>query len=41
MAGIISGVDEKDFEAIAEFFSNQQALCTTDQVAKHGKCQAE
>lgn len=41
MAGIISGVDEKDFEAIAEFFSKQQALCTTDQVAKHGECQAE
>jgi cytochrome c553 len=41
MAGIISGVDAKDFEAIAEFFSRQQALCTTDQVQAHGKCQAE
>jgi cytochrome c553 len=41
MAGIISGVEEKDFEAIAEFFSRQQALCTTDQVQKYGKCQAE
>ena len=41
MAGIISGVDEKDFEAIAEFFSRQQALCTTDQVQKHGQCEAE
>jgi cytochrome c553 len=41
MAGIISGVDEKDFEAIAEFFSKQQALCTTDQVMKHGKCATE
>ncbi len=38
MAGIISGVDEKDFEAIAEFFSRQQALCTTDQVQSDGKC---
>ena len=38
MAGIISGVDEKDFAAIAEYFSNQQALCTTDQVRKQGKC---
>ena len=38
MAGIISGVDEKDFEAIAEFFSRQQALCTTDQVQSKGKC---
>jgi cytochrome c553 len=41
MAGIISGVDEKDFEAIAEFFSKQQALCTTDQVKNHGKCATE
>lgn len=41
MAGIISGVDEGDFEAIAEFFSKQQALCTTDQVQKHGKCATE
>jgi cytochrome c553 len=41
MAGIISGVDEKDFAAIADFFSKQQALCTTDQVQEHGKCEAE
>lgn len=38
MAGIISGVNEKDFEAIAEFFSRQTALCTTDQVQSKGKC---
>ena len=38
MAGIISGVDEKDFAAIAEFFSRQQGLCTTDQIQGHGKC---
>ena len=41
MAGIISGVEEKDFEAIADYFSKQQALCTTDQVQKHGKCATE
>jgi len=41
MAGIISGVDEKDFEALAQFFSNQQGLCTTDQIRDHGKCEAE
>ena len=41
MAGIISGVDEKDFPAIAQFFSRQHALCTTDQVEKHGKCAGE
>jgi cytochrome c553 len=41
MAGIISGVDEKEFEGLAQFFSRQQALCTTDQVQKHGKCQSE
>jgi cytochrome c553 len=38
MAGIVSGVDEKDFEAIAEYFSRQTALCTTDQLKDHGKC---
>lgn len=41
MAGIISGVDEKDFQAIADFFSKQQAVCTTDQVRDHGKCATE
>lgn len=41
MAGIISGVDEKDFEALADFFSKQQAVCTTDQVRDHGKCETE
>jgi cytochrome c553 len=41
MAGIISGVDEKDFAALAEFFSKQQAVCTTDQVRDHGKCETE
>jgi cytochrome c553 len=39
MSGIIGGVNEKDFAAIALFFSQQQAsLCTTDQIAKHNKC---
>jgi cytochrome c553 len=38
MAGIISGVEEKDFAAIAEYFSRQQALCTTDQIQSKGKC---
>lgn len=41
MAGIISGVDENDFEALAKFFSRQRALCTTDQIEKHGKCATE
>ena len=41
MAGIISGVAEEDFAALGEFFSRQQALCTTDQVEKHGKCETE
>jgi cytochrome c553 len=38
MSGIIGGVDEKDFNAIADFFSQQNALCTTDLIAKHNKC---
>jgi len=38
MAGIISGVDPKDFAAIAQFFSQQRGLCSTDEIRKHGKC---
>jgi len=38
MAGIITGVDEKEFAALANFFSKQQSLCTTDQIREHGKC---
>jgi cytochrome c553 len=38
MGGIIGGIEEKDFEAIAHFFSQQGALCTTDVIAKHNKC---
>lgn len=41
MAGIISGVDEQDFQALAEFFSRQLAVCYTDQIKKHGKCAIE
>jgi len=39
MAGIIGGIDAKDFESIALFFSQQHGLCTTDQITKHGKCE--
>jgi cytochrome c553 len=39
MGGIIGGIDEKDFPAIAQFFSQQNALCTTDVIAKHNKCE--
>jgi cytochrome c553 len=39
MAGVVAGVDAKDFEAIAQFFSQQKGLCTTDVIAKHGKCE--
>ncbi|MGH8240462.1 MAG: c-type cytochrome [Steroidobacteraceae bacterium] len=38
MAGIMAGVDAKDFEAIAEFFGRQRGLCTTDELRKHDKC---
>jgi cytochrome c553 len=38
MAGIITAVNEKDFEAIAEFFSRQAALCSTDRIRTQGKC---
>lgn len=38
MAGIVSAVDEKDFEAIARFFAQQPGLCGTEQIRDHGKC---
>jgi cytochrome c553 len=38
MAGIMAGVDEKDFPALASFFSRQRGLCSTDQLLEHGKC---
>jgi cytochrome c553 len=39
MAGIITGIDEKDFPALAQFFANQQGLCSTKDIRDHGKCQ--
>jgi cytochrome c553 len=39
MAGIVAGVDEKDFPAIALFFSRQDGLCSTDVIREQGKCQ--
>jgi cytochrome c553 len=41
MAGIIVNVEPKDFETIAQFFSQQHGLCGTDQLRKHGKCAAD
>jgi cytochrome c553 len=41
MAGIIAGVKEQDFAALADFFSQQRGLCATDQIRTHGKCDAE
>lgn len=38
MAGIIAGVDAKDFPAIAQFYSRQQSLCGTDELRKQGQC---
>jgi cytochrome c553 len=38
MGGIISGVDPKDFPAIAQFFSQQRGLCSTDEIRTQGKC---
>jgi cytochrome c553 len=40
MAGIIAGVKDEDIPALAKFFANQKpALCATDLIRKHGKCQ--
>lgn len=38
MAGIITAVDEKDFPAIAQFFSQQPGLCGSEEIREHGKC---
>lgn len=38
MAGIISGVDPRDFDAIALYFSSQPGLCSTNELRDHGKC---
>lgn len=39
MAGIIAGVEEKDFEALAQFFANQKGLCSTKDIRERGTCQ--
>ena len=39
MAGIIAGVDEKEFDALGKFFQNQRGLCTTEDIKQQGKCQ--
>ncbi|MFL6548572.1 MAG: c-type cytochrome [Povalibacter sp.] len=41
MAGIVAGVDAKDFEAIAQFFSQQRGLCGTEELRQHGKCEGK
>jgi cytochrome c553 len=39
MAGIVAGLDPKEFEALGQFFSQQQGLCSTDDLRTHDKCQ--
>jgi cytochrome c553 len=39
MTGIVASLKDEDIPAIARFFSQQTALCSTDQVRLHGKCQ--
>ena len=41
MAGIVAGVDPKDFEAIGHFFSQQHGLCGTDELRQHNKCESK
>lgn len=38
MAGIVAGLDPKDFEALGQFFSQQHGLCATDELRTHDKC---
>lgn len=39
MAGIVAGIDEKEFEALGKFFENQPGLCSTDDIKDQGKCE--
>jgi len=39
MAGIITGIDEKDFPALAKFFANQRGLCSTKDIRDQGRCE--
>ncbi|HEX2492687.1 MAG TPA: c-type cytochrome [Steroidobacter sp.] len=41
MGGIIAGVNESEFEALARFFQNQGGLCSTEDIRKTGKCEKE
>ncbi len=41
MAGIAAGIDEKDFEALADFFGQQHGLCSTDDIRDAGACQVQ
>jgi cytochrome c553 len=38
MAGLVTSIDEKDFAAIARFYSQQAGVCGNEVVAKQGKC---
>jgi cytochrome c553 len=38
MEGFAKPLKDADIEAIAKFFSQQSALCSTDEIRKHGKC---
>lgn len=38
MAGIITAVKPQEFKALAEFFSRQGGVCSTDEIREHGKC---
>jgi len=38
MGGVIGGVKEAEFKALAQFFAQQPGLCGTEQIRKHGKC---
>ncbi|HEX7114945.1 MAG TPA: c-type cytochrome [Steroidobacter sp.] len=42
MAGMVASIDEKDFEAIAQFYASQKGLCGTDELRENdGRCASE
>lgn len=39
MAGIVAGIDEREFEALGQFFQNQPGLCSTEDIKDQGECE--
>jgi cytochrome c553 len=38
MAGMVTALTDTDIKSVAEFYSQQRGLCSTEQIREHGKC---